>query len=226
MRISLLSTEDSPILGYVIEAFLRHDVPIHSVILDPEKYSEKNRRIFLERTGDQMPQMDLAKFKRNLSFVSVPSHSSDECIALVKKEKIDALVNAGTPRILPQKILDAASLGVLNCHPGLLPEYRGCSCVEWALWNGDPVGNTIHLMTEDIDRGPILAKEAITINDDDSYQDIRVKAYLGGFDLLARTIKQLLDGDLTERDFIPGEEGAYHKPMPDDVFQQLKAKFQ
>lgn len=222
MHISLLSTIDSPILGYIIEAFLRHGAPVHSILLDPTPYSAKNKGLFDQRTGNRMPPIPLATFEGHaIPFFFFSSHTSVACREYVTQNSIDILVNAGTPRILPAGVLESPRMGVLNCHPGLLPDYRGCSCVEWALWNNDPVGNTVHLMTAEIDRGPILRKEPITRNPHDTYQDIRIKAYLEGFDLLARTVKQLINGDMTEADFEPGTEGTYYKPMPDDVFQKL-----
>ena len=61
-------------------------------------------------------------------------------------QKIDLLVNAGTPRILKSNLLKAPSIGVINCHPGILPDFRGCTCVEWAIYLDQPIGNTVHLI--------------------------------------------------------------------------------
>ncbi|OHB19555.1 MAG: hypothetical protein A2854_00740 [Parcubacteria group bacterium RIFCSPHIGHO2_01_FULL_56_18] len=225
MRVSLLSTADSLILGYIIEAFLRHAVPIHSILLDPKPVSEHDRAIFLHRTAGKMPPIPLTTFKEaKLTVFSFPSHLSDECTEFVRENAIDILVNAGTPRILSPAVLRAPSMGVLNCHPGVLPQYRGCSCVEWALYNNDPVGNTVHFMTKEIDRGHVVRTEIIALGENDSYEDIRIKTYLGGFDLLARCIRDILAGTVTMKDFALSGEGTYHKPMPEDLFRQLMTR--
>jgi methionyl-tRNA formyltransferase len=226
MNISLLSTIDSPILGYMVQAFVKEGVPIHSVLLDSKVFSEKDQKIFAGRTGGRMPAIPLATFEaKHIPCFFFSTHVSESCKDFIVKEKIDLLINAGTPRILPAAIIDAATKGVLNCHPGLLPHYRGCSCVEWALWNNDPVGNTVHFMTEKIDKGMILAKEETVRSVHDSYQDVRVNTYMQGFALMARTVQRLISGKLTEKDFVEGTEGTYWKPMPDETFEKLLERF-
>lgn len=49
----------------------------------------------------------------------------------------------------------------MNCHPGLLPKFRECTCVEWAVYLDEEVGNTVHFMNEKIDEGPIIVQEAL-----------------------------------------------------------------
>lgn len=56
-----------------------------------------------------------------------------------------------------QKITDTER--VYNLHTGLLPEYGGCDILYHTLKNGDPFqGLTFHTITEDYDRGGVVAK--------------------------------------------------------------------
>ena len=49
---------------------------------------------------------------------------------------------------------------ILNCHPGILPYYKGCNSPEWAFLNKDNIGATVHLMNERyIDGGKIIFKK-------------------------------------------------------------------
>ena len=44
----------------------------------------------------------------------------------------------------------------INAHPSILPLYRGRGSLEWAVFNGGPLGYTIHYIDENIDMGPII----------------------------------------------------------------------
>ena len=80
------------------------------------------------------------------------------------KAKVDCFLNAGTQRKLSKDFLAIASNGIINIHPGILPDYRGCSCVEWALLNNDMIGNTAHFMDLNYDTGPIIEIEKYTFS--------------------------------------------------------------
>lgn len=151
-----------------------------------------------------MPAIPFATLvNQGIPFWNVNSHNSEETLNLVRKHGIDVLVNAGTPRILKKPLFDALSFGVINCHPGLLPEFRGCTCVEWAIFLDEPIGNTVHLMSEEIDTGPILFREPLKFRKTDRYTDIRTKVYLANCALVARTLRMLWDHALTLADFKP-----------------------
>jgi Formyl transferase len=90
----------------------------------------------------------------------VPSVNSPEAVQLVREARIDLLVHAGAG-ILREAIIQAAPLGVLNAHMGLLPAYRGMNVAEWAAWNGDQTGCTVHLIDGGIDTGDILLTRTV-----------------------------------------------------------------
>ena len=57
----------------------------------------------------------------------------------------------------------------VNTHPALLPAFKGWHAVRDALAAGVKVtGCTVHLVTEEVDAGPILAQEAVPVLDDDT----------------------------------------------------------
>ena len=51
--------------------------------------------------------------------------------------KADLGVVAAYGKIIPQTIIDAFPLGIINIHPSLLPKYRGASPIQYALLNGE-----------------------------------------------------------------------------------------
>ncbi len=60
--------------------------------------------------------------------------------------------------LIRQPLIAKAGMGVLNCHMGVLPKYRGMDCTYWCSLNRDRenIGFTIHLMDNGVDTGPIF----------------------------------------------------------------------
>lgn len=195
MRIGLLANIDAPYLGYQIEAMLERGIRPACILIDEKNESLHQKEIERERTQGQMPFRPLHEFAAHaIPVYFVGSHNGAECVSLVECLQIDILVNCGTPRILTEKILATPSRGVLNCHPGLLPMFRGCTCVEWALYLDEPVGNTVHLMSKDIDAGPIVSKKRTDALPGDTYSDLRCRVYRDGHALMAEAILLLENG--------------------------------
>lgn len=214
MKIALLSTPNSEILGHIINKFIEYDLDIDSIIFDSVIPDERRLQRWNERTNGKIPFIPMGKFEN--SFIPCfyfENHSSLITESFVKNNEIDILINAGTPRILKANLLNAPSLGIINCHPGILPYFRGCTCVEWAIYHDKPVGNTVHIMTEEIDEGPVLAKETINFLKSDNYSDIRVKVYMNGFDLLARSIKRYINKPYLDNFY--KKNGDYYKVIDD-----------
>tara|TARA_Y100001954_G_C15690433_1_gene542469 strand:- start:244 stop:915 length:672 start_codon:yes stop_codon:yes gene_type:complete len=222
MKIGILSTIDNPMLGLFIESILNR-YKIDSIILDPKSWSEKDIFRWNQRTNGKITKVDIFDLNLMVPFFFIKNHNSLENIELINKRGIDLLINCGTPRILKATVLKAPKIGVLNCHPGILPDYRGCTCVEWALYNGDPVGNTAHLMTEKIDEGPIIYTKTLDFNSDDSYSDIRIANYLESINVMIEAIKVLKSKKIDTFEY--PKNGNYYKPIDDEKMATILAKF-
>ena len=72
--------------------------------------------------------------------------------------------------ILRGEVLARAGRGVVNCHMGFLPDYRGIDTALWAVLEGrfDKVGLSVHLMDEGIDTGPLLAVRRVALEASDT----------------------------------------------------------
>jgi methionyl-tRNA formyltransferase len=110
-------------------------------------------------------------------------------IPVMQPERIDELpaetiVLAAYGRLIPKDSLDRHRW--LNVHPSLLPRWRGAAPVERALLAGDPeTGVTIIELVEQLDAGPILAREAFPIEEDDDAGAVYEKAAPLAVELLA-----------------------------------------
>jgi methionyl-tRNA formyltransferase len=83
---------------------------------------------------------------------------------LEKLKEYDLFIVASYGKIVPKIILDMPKYSVLNIHPSLLPKYRGPSPLQEQILNNEKnIGITVMKMDEQIDHGPIIAQEKITI---------------------------------------------------------------
>ena len=112
---------------------------------------------------------------------------------------VELVVDAGYDRIHTRPFLAAFQGRIVNVHPSLLPEFGGSmDAVEQALRNGVPkTGATVHLVTEDLDAGPILAQESVPVLKDDTVETLRRRIHEAEYRILPAAIR-LLEARLAE----------------------------
>ena len=200
------------------------------IICDEKNYSQKNKLLWIERTGGKLEGLkssNIYKILKDNPIFFVENHNSEKTKELIKKFGINCLLNAGTPRKISEDLINVVDYGILNVHPGVLPKYRGCSSVEWSLYNNDPIGNTVHFMDSDYDTGPIIYVEIYKILKNQSYQDIRNMIYLKGCKLLSKTISKIknykMNKNLYKKQNI--KDGKYWSPIPQYKFKKILNKY-
>jgi phosphoribosylglycinamide formyltransferase-1 len=104
---------------------------------------------------------------------------TDQVVERLLEHEIDLVAMAGWGTILGRAAFDAFPGRILNTHPALLPAFPGWHAVRDALAYGVKVtGCTVHVATEAVDDGPILAQEAVPVlpGDDEATLHERIKA--------------------------------------------------
>ena len=221
MRVGLMGMRQRPAVFHIAAQMQQLGTPPAAIFMDPKLPSEKDRRIWEERTGGRIADGDLDSLKVPLIDCS---HQDANFADLVTKHRIDLLVSAATPGLVPRSTLTACPRGILNVHPGRLPQYRGCTCVEWAIFNDDQIGNSVHFMSEGFDEGAVVVVEDYVFTKQDRYIDIRVKVLAAGFSLLARATSDLMrTGNVIA---VPQGPGQYYKPIPEDKMTEVLRKLQ
>jgi len=90
----------------------------------------------------------------------------------------DYIVLAGYMRILSPAFIDAFEHRILNIHPSLLPAYKGLDTHQRALANGETRhGVSIHLVTAELDDGPILLQASYPIDAGDSVEILQARGH-------------------------------------------------
>ena len=109
----------------------------------------------------------------------------------------DACIVAAYGKILPEWMLSIPRLGCINVHASLLPQYRGAAPINWAIANGErETGITIMQMDAGLDTGPMLARRAVEILDDETAPGLSARLADVGAGLLSETLNRLELGEV------------------------------
>lgn len=104
---------------------------------------------------------------------------SEALAQLLVNHRIDLIAMAGFGTIVTGALHEAFPGRVLNTHPSLLPDFKGWHAVAQALAAGvRQSGCTVHIATEELDDGPILAQHSVEVleGDDEPTLHERIKA--------------------------------------------------
>jgi len=87
----------------------------------------------------------------------------------LKARDVDLVCLAGFLRIVGAPLIEAYPNAILNVHPALLPSFPGVHAQRQALDHGVKVsGVTVHLVTGELDAGPIVLQRAVPVLEDDT----------------------------------------------------------
>lgn len=116
---------------------------------------------------------------------------------LIASLKPDLILVVAYGHIIPQSILDIPKYGCINVHGSLLPKYRGASCLQAPILNGDQEsGMTIMKMDAGLDTGPIIRQEKITLEKDETTSGLHDKLATLGANMLTDTLKDYVNGKI------------------------------
>ena len=96
-----------------------------------------------------------------------------------REHAVELVVDAGYDRVHSQAFLDAFEGRIINVHPSLLPMFGGgMDAIEQALDSGLKfTGATVHVVTADVDGGPILLQDSVPILPGDTIETLRERVH-------------------------------------------------
>ena len=124
-----------------------------------------------------------------IPYISV-DHDSKRCVEELKRINPDVGIIAGA-RILSKEVIDCFKMGIINFHPGLLPENRGLDNIKWALYLGIKQGVTVHWINEKVDSGFLIHREEVPVDVNDTYLDINQRIYDKQVELIPRILNKI-----------------------------------
>ncbi|MFM7225711.1 MAG: phosphoribosylglycinamide formyltransferase [Actinomycetota bacterium] len=161
MRVGVLASGSGTILG----AMLDRKLPVAVVVAD------RGCRALEIAESAGVPAVLLERSDYSAEFDRV--EYTNRVVAALEDHAVDLVAVAGFGTILSKPFVDAYAGRAVNTHPALLPAFKGWHAVRDALEHGVKItGMTVHLVTEDVDSGPILAQEAVPVLDDDTEETL------------------------------------------------------
>lgn len=116
--------------------------------------------------------------------------------AVLDERPVDLLILAGYMKKLPDCLVAKMQDRILNIHPSLLPRFGGKGF--WGLHVHEAVlaahetesGPTVHLVSNEIDKGRILAQRKVPVMPDDTPETLQARVLEQEHDIFWRTIKE------------------------------------
>ncbi|MAP65437.1 MAG: hypothetical protein CL976_02430 [Euryarchaeota archaeon] len=148
------------------------------IISEVSEIADEEREKFLKRIeGNEIAESiesqidELSLSGINVEHVEVSIHNSEQVMPHIKELELDLIVFGGT-RIIRGEILDFPKDGVINSHPGLLPECRGSASPAWSVYHDIPIGSSTHFCDNGIDTGQLLLRREVPVKRGMKYEDL------------------------------------------------------
>ena len=120
----------------------------------------------------------------------------EKTLYVLKKKNIDVICLAGFMKILSENFIKSFSKPILNIHPSLLPSFRGLNTYQRALNAGCLIhGATVHLITNEVDQGPILGQVLIKIRENSTAKKIEEDLLPQEHLLYKSVLREFLEGN-------------------------------
>ena len=196
---------------FLLRLFLDGYRVSHVIAADPVKLSipKSSIRSKVKHTGLVEPRTVAEAIGAEYH---VFKHKGEEIEAFLEEIKPAVGVISGA-RILGRPVIEKFSTGIINFHPGLIPEARGLDALLWSVRNDVPLGVTSHLIDHRVDAGKILEVRKIPIFADDELFDLSERLYEIQLDMLDQAIKAAVAGEYSEDKV----EGEYNRKMEGEL---------
>lgn len=155
----------------------------------------------------------------------VSDHNSDRTIKIIKKEKANLGIIAGS-RILKSNIIDNVKYGIINFHPGKIPEASGLDGLLWSIHKNLKPYVTTHFIDNKIDAGQRIYEREVELWPDDRVEDIKYRTNLKEYEEL----EKLCENYLLKRRKILSKKivnyKSHNKPMSEKLQKKTLSKFE
>ncbi|EKN66227.1 phosphoribosylglycinamide formyltransferase [Schinkia azotoformans] len=119
-----------------------------------------------------------------------------EILQKLNESGVELIVLAGYMRLIGETLLSAYEGRIVNIHPSLLPSFAGKDAIGQAFQAKVKItGVTVHYVDEGMDTGPIIAQEAVKMDEHETRESLEAKIHQVEHLLYPRVIQKLCSTD-------------------------------
>ena len=200
LRFAYLNLHENPRGNAMLHRIIQEGHEPLVVIEEDSSLAKKNELSLLEELQRLEPDIPLPPCLkeivagRDIRCVKVANHNDAETQSLLEELPLDFIV-LGDTRIIQPHILKIPRIGIINVHPGYLPDVRGNNPYVWALYHDLPQGCSVHYIDSDIDTGPVILREQITLEKGTTFPLLMHRLIDTCSTLLARALNRIKEGN-------------------------------
>ena len=177
----------------VLDNLLGRGITPVAIALPEYPPSKRNESIKFEVEQTALANKLIETARRlSIPLIYAPKPLSDSLPEKLLVFKADYILVACWPYLLAPAVNDSISRAAFNLHPSLLPKYPGATPVIDQLARKETsLGVTLHLLSQEYDRGEIVAQTGFTLDNGLSgRRQVEAQAALAGTALLAKAIRE------------------------------------
>lgn len=192
MNFAYLNLSEHPRGNIILQNLIKNNLAPSIIIEEKSSLALKNKKglsdILRAESLDCPSTKDVVK--KNIPIFYVKNHNDLVCEKLLKDLNPDLIV-LGDTRIIKKNILEIPKIGIINSHPGYLPDVRGNNPYIWAIIHNLPQGCSVHFIDENVDTGDLLLRKRIKLEQCNSYADFLRKINALCAELIVKAVKQI-----------------------------------
>jgi len=175
-----------------LRALVENGFPVVAVVTAPDKPAGRGLKLTESAVKSYAVQ-------KNIPVLQPLKLKNPEFLEQLKSFRADIQVVVAF-RMLPELVWAMPSLGTINLHGSILPQYRGAAPINRAIMNGEiKTGVTTFKLQQEIDTGNILLCEEMSIGPDETAGELHDRMKETGARLVIQTIQGLISGTLKEK---------------------------
>ncbi|WP_051852255.1 formyl transferase [Streptomyces aureocirculatus] len=167
--------------------------------------------------------------RHGIEFRDVEHVNTGDGLAFAQAFQPDLILSVRFDLIFKEPVLSLPSLGILNIHPGALPEYAGLAAPMRTLIAGEQkLTSTLHVIDRGIDTGPVIASDELPLDRGRSLFWHLTRLYELGVELFLQELPGLAKGKRPPAQPQDRAQRHYHsKPTPQEIetFEKLGFRF-
>lgn len=175
---------------------LKAIAPVHdlvAVLTNPPAESGRGRKLCCSPVETQAGNL---RDSKSAPVILSPEKITEDVIETLKGLKPDILVCFAYGKIFPKKLLEIFPKGGINFHPSLLPRFRGCAPIPFAIMSGETeTGFSVQTLGEKMDCGDIILQKTIPLGEDITAGILENMASLAAPEMLLETLSLIEKGE-------------------------------